>query len=128
VFEFEFDRLTFERCVMIAERFWSQYVVTGNPPPVDDSEHARRALEHRYPQREPLKDAPSEAVDILRARLAAEKDKDAAEKKRDLASNQLREMIGESEGMRGPWGWVSWKVNKAGQRPLRVNIKRGVEL
>lgn len=128
IFEYDFDRQTFGAMLKVAERFWNAYVVTGNPPPVDDSEHARRALEHRYPQREPLKDAPPDAVEILRKRLEAEKAKDAAEKSRDLASNQLREMIGESEGMRGPWGWVSWKVNKAGQRPLRVNIKRGVEL
>lgn len=128
IYQYEAEPEMFGEMLKVAEHFWAKHVVTGEPPPVSDSKHCKRALELRYPQRAPLKDAPPEALDIIKARLDADARLTQAEKDRDLATNQLREMIGEAEGIIGPWGYVTWKTNARGVRSCRVQLKKGIEL
>jgi putative phage-type endonuclease len=128
IYEFEHDPELFSQMHKAAEHFWGKYVLTGTPPPVDSSEHAKRALEHKHSWRGGMRPASEQEVELVRARIAASKEVDAAQEALDLKNNQLRATIGDLDGIFGPWGRVTWRPNKAGQRPLRVTIKKGIEL
>jgi putative phage-type endonuclease len=78
------------------DRFWSEHVLTGNPPPVDASDATARALAAVYPgggtgQGETIErsrgDAVAEAVDQWKAAKAAVKEHGAIEQ---LAANEIK--------------------------------------
>ena len=57
---------------------------------------------------------------------ATEAEKSATDRKK-AAANKLKAMIGEHEGIWGPWGRVNWKANAKGIRTLDVNVRQTKE-
>lgn len=98
--------------VVIVGAFWRNHVLAEVPPPIDASDSARRYLEKRHPSHvKPLAVAPPEAEEWAHRYAAALALEKQADDEKRLAGNKLREMIGEAEGVAGPWGKATWKQN-----------------
>lgn len=109
------DRALAESLLKIAGHFWEKHVLADVPPDVDASEGARRYLERKHPRHiTPLVDAPDEAAEWAARYAAAMAMAKAAEEEKDLCGNHLRKIIGDAEGIRGPWGKATWKANRTG--------------
>jgi putative phage-type endonuclease len=120
IYEFRRDDAIIDALLKIGARFWS-WVENGTPPPVDETDDARKVMAALYPtHRKPLKAAPAGAEEWLWKYVRADDAEEEASKAKLLAGNHLREMIGEAEGIEGPWGTVTWRADKHGKRTLRV--------
>lgn len=110
--------------VELCSRFWTDYVVADRMPEIDGSDSARAILAALYPNPTAgMGDAPAEVVQMARAYRELGQQTAALEAQRDLIGNRLRQAIGDSDGLKWPGGYVSWKKTSAGQRVLRVQIK-----
>ncbi len=119
IYEFAHDHAVTAALFAICQRFWG-WVQSGEAPPVDGSEDARRVLTELYQRnRAPLKPAPAEAEQWFWEYIRAGEAADAAEAARELAGNHLRKLIGDAEGIEGHFGKVTWKANKIGVRALK---------
>jgi putative phage-type endonuclease len=99
----------------IAERFWTNHVEKGVPPPVTDSETARAYFRSRFPQEiEAIRDAtPEEAT--LAAQLAhVRAEFDLIEKAKADLEARLKLSIGDAAGLRGDGFGITWKKAKDG--------------
>lgn len=101
-----------------AERFWVDYVLAGVQPPVTAHEGDTTYLQKRFALYETGKmltadvGVESLAAAYAEARAAA----DEAAKLSDTLANQMREVIGDAEGVSGA-GWkATWKAPKAGEK------------
>lgn len=120
IYQLTFDASIFESLLAIAAQFWT-LVETGEPPPVDASESCKELLKKIYEKpRTELAIAPSDAERWFLERIAADARIAVAQQEADLASNQLRALIGHAEGMRGQFGTVTWKEDARGRRSLRL--------
>ena len=100
-----------------AERFWRDYVLTGQPPPIDGSDSCARWLAERYPlNRSPLLEATPEAEALALAYRKAREVREAAEEREQHARNQLCALIGDAEGLAGTFGKLTWKRSKDSAR------------
>jgi len=81
-----------------AERFWNLYVVTGTPPPVDESEKTRKALLAQYAETvsEPVEGGAELASALIDYRLAKEAEKQAHDAA-TLAHNRIMAVLREHE-------------------------------
>lgn len=96
------------------ETFWRKHVVTGVPPPADASESYAEWIKQRFERtRGEIVEATPDAEEWARKLLAAKQRRESAEEAEREARNHLQEMIGDAAGMRGAFGKVSWKHNKA---------------
>lgn len=109
------DRDLAASLLTIGERFWRDHVLTGEPPPVDASDSARRYLERRHPTHKPAEMlAAPEAEEWARRYHSALQAERAADEEKKLAGNMLRQLIGDAEGVLGPWGKATWKRGERG--------------
>jgi putative phage-type endonuclease len=121
IYQITFDSEVFAMLTEIGRKFWFDRVVARVPPPIDETDSARRSLLAIYGyNRAPLKDAPPEAQQWVDARMDADARLKAAEKEKDLATNKLCEIIGEAEGIRTEDWYATWKLTKAGTRAFRL--------
>ncbi|NUO54381.1 MAG: hypothetical protein HOV80_36515 [Polyangiaceae bacterium] len=124
IYELTFDPAIFASLITIGARFW-RLVETGEPPAPDASEACKEVLQKLYTRpRDELVPAPDGAADAFARRLDADDRKEAAKKDADLASNQLRALIGDAAGFEGDFGRVTWKPDKNGQRVLRLSPRK----
>jgi putative phage-type endonuclease len=96
-----------------AERFWKDHVLTGIQPAVTGHERDKMYLQQRFEKYEArmLKAEPTHE-DVAAAYADAKARYEAAEEAVELYGNQLRELIGEAEGLQGA-GWrCTWKAPK----------------
>lgn len=103
----------------LADRFWTDHVLTGVAPAVDGTEDARNYLRRKYPAAvEPMRaestDARAWAAKYAEA-LRAEK---AAEAAKELAAQKLQELIGHAEGIAGRDFRATWRP-QAGRLPWK---------
>jgi putative phage-type endonuclease len=84
------------------EAFWTSYVVTRIPPPVDGSEGARRFLGRRHPHGNGvwLPATPEQGELVDRYRLALSNQEQVTEEVNRL-KNRLIEIVGDATGLRG---------------------------
>jgi putative phage-type endonuclease len=93
--------------------WWNQYVVTDTPPPIDGSETWTKYLSKQFRSNIlPLKPADSEVSAWFYEREFCKNEIAELEKKKADAENHLRELIGEHEGIEGPFGRFTWKKTK----------------
>lgn len=104
------DRETGGMLVEFAARWWADHVVQGLPIPVDGTEASASYLRRRFPSEHGPMLPPSEeaAALVKRVREVKAAAKRAAEEDK-LASNLLRQFIGEAAGIEG---LATWKANK----------------
>ncbi len=97
--------------------WWADYVVKRVEPPLDWSESWGDYLAQKYPfNRGPVlkvdESSHPELMQHVRDALAfAETVKDF-EKKLELAKNNVKAFIASNDGIRGPWGQITWRLCK----------------
>jgi len=107
--------------VEVCREFVEKYVRPREIPPVDESGHAERALKALYARDRSGMIKPTPEIDQLaKAWLSADKALGDAEKARTGLANQLKAILGDSEGVEGDSYRVKWKTNKAGARVFTV--------
>lgn len=91
-----------EQLTAAEESFWSSYVLTETPPPVDGSSAARRFLDRRHPTDDGvvLPATPEQEQFVNRYRVALN-NLAAVEAARDELRNKIIEMIGDQAGLVG---------------------------
>lgn len=93
--------------------WWSAYVVTGTPPPVDGTAGAAAWLKDRYPTDSiPAVPATPEQGKLVQELQMLRETGTALLRAEELVVQKLKESIGEYSGMYGS-GWsITWKQNK----------------
>lgn len=88
------------------------WVLSGERPPLDGSENARRVLSALHPRNDGrLLAAPTEVVDLVRDIAAAKAEIKGTEGSLGSMENALRALIGDADGFEGAWGRATWKRN-----------------
>jgi len=100
-----------------ARRFWFEHVLADIPPPPDGSEAFKRYLLRKYPrvERPELEPITPEVADAARRYLKAASIEKKASAAKELAGNQLRDLIGDCAGMFGAGLKVRWRQTKSGR-------------
>jgi len=113
-YETEYDEALVEACFDIARTFWFDYVQQDRVPPVGALENRSEYLQKRFPRPKlNIQTVPPDYEDQVQAmvdrlvRAKASYGKIKAEL--DTAEDDLKELIGEAEGIRGKWGVALWK-------------------
>jgi putative phage-type endonuclease len=99
-----------------AETFWNDHVLTKEPPSVDESEAAARMLATLYQKADLDLVESDEHIAQLTEFLSSQKSllKNTEDNIR-FAENQIKEFIGDHEGVVGEWGKVTWRKTKDGE-------------
>jgi predicted phage-related endonuclease len=94
-----------EGLVVVADQFWTDHVLTKQPPALDGSEGARRLLSSLYPRnRGAIIKASPEAEAIAREYFEAKRLRDEAGARLELATQGLTACVGDADGLTGD-GW-----------------------
>lgn len=103
--------------VEAAERFWTDYVETRTPPPIDGTESCREWLAARFPKESAPLLAATEEQEAVARRYFAIRDS-IAELEREEAElrTRIQAVIGEAEGLRGDDWRITWKAVKGKTR------------
>mgnify|MGYP003454754828 FL=1 len=98
----------------IGRKFW-QCVVEGREPPVDGSESWKNYLAAKYPKnRGDLVPSAPEHETLASEILSLSSESKRIESRMEILENQMREAIGEHDGIEGD-GWrATWKAPAAG--------------
>jgi putative phage-type endonuclease len=100
----------------LARQFWG-WVLSGERPPLDGTENARRVLSALHPRNDGrLLAAPPEVVDLVRDIAAAKAEVKGTEASLGTMENALRALIGDADGFEGEWGKATWKRNADSSR------------
>jgi putative phage-type endonuclease len=120
IYQVEYDPELAEAIREVVRAFWFGHVVPRVYPPLDGSESATELLKRLYPRHRPatLVEATAEAEAWARELRAARAMCATGEQAKALAEQQLKALLGDSEGMRGDGWTVTWRTNKAGARPF----------
>lgn len=120
--------------VELGSRFWTQHVVARKPPTHDGSDGARRMLASVWPRESAgLVSAPSEAEDIARAWLEADRAEKAACAAKERAAQAMKSLLAYREGFVSPNFKVTWRWQKAShvaahtREPQRRFVLKGAE-
>ena len=115
VYPFEFDAFEFELLYDVAQRFWTNHVLTKTPPPPDASDSARDYLRSKSPRAElSLAHDDGSAEQWVAQYRKATKEVDYWDHKKQEARNNLEALIGSHEGIDGTWGKILFRNNKDG--------------
>lgn len=107
------DRALEAELISRLRAFWRDHVLAQVPPAVDGSADARQWIESRFPRQKRALRPASRAEELLVSELAAIRSRRAAlEEEEERLRNLLTASIGESEGIEGPFGRVTWKSGK----------------
>lgn len=94
-----------------ADAFWLKYIETGMPPPA--GAHSSAWLAQRFKSHAPRYLEATEEVDAIARRLAAARAaQKAAELERAECENQLKQLLGDHEGVRGEGYRCTWKMRR----------------
>lgn len=106
------ERIMLER----AEAFWHDHVLADVPPPIDGSASARAwlTLQHPKPILNVRSATPAE-IATLEEYARFRNQQQAAKQQRDRLENQLRQAVGDAEGLTWPLGHFYWRATKASE-------------
>lgn len=112
IYSLQRDPLLEAQLVEALRHFWDWSVVAGNPPPITfDHPGTSAYLAHRYPQDAKLELVADEnAVSAIERLLDAREVYAEADRRKVLAENQIKALIGEAAGLVFPGGRVTWKT------------------
>ena len=95
----------------LARQFWG-WVESGERPPIDGSETARRVLTAQHPANDgSVLEATPDVLQLVRDIDSAKREVKGTEEYIASMENALRALIGDADGFAGPWGKVTWKRN-----------------
>lgn len=99
--------------LLFLARQFHGWVESGERPPLDGSENARRVLTAMHPRNDgSLLDAPPEVVSLIQDIAAAKAEVKGSEELIGSMENALRALIGDADGYAGEWGKATWTRNK----------------
>jgi putative phage-type endonuclease len=114
------EQVLVERC----GEWWERHVVQGLVPDMTASPAATAWLSRRFRAgRAPLRAATPAEEALVRQHVAAKLRVAGAEIERDKIANQLRQSIGDAEGLIFRGGKATWKADKRGKRTLLTSTK-----
>ena len=99
----------------IAVSFWTQYVETNTPPPI---EHGVGATTIQYYQQQfpadvnPIEDANSEEIAAMAAVIDAQTELEVAKNQFEALKADMMRLIGNRAGLRSNLGKITWKKSK----------------
>lgn len=104
-----------------AKAWWAEHVVPRVPPALDGSETAAAWLKRRFPSNtRPLRQATlDEDVKLLELRQV-EAEWERVDARYETSKQQVQELIGLADGLKGSVGQVSWRANKNGVRSFKT--------
>jgi putative phage-type endonuclease len=108
--------------------WWNAYVVKKVEPPLDASESWGNYLAQKYPfNRGPIvqvdeNSQPALMRQVFNALNYADAIRDF-KKKLDGARNEVKAFIAENDGIRGPWGKITWRLCKDSTE-TRINFEK----
>lgn len=107
------DKKMEKKLVKKCSDWWDKHILLGEPPPIDGSSAADKYLQGKFSNLSDeyrSADIEEEALifdlDDIQTEIKSLKEKEA------LIKNQIKERIGDSTGLSGFFGRVSWKLNK----------------
>jgi putative phage-type endonuclease len=113
IYTVPFNAQLFEVLADIAERFWVDHVIKRVPPPPDFSESYSKYLAREFPESRGYMRPAGASEEVLAEQLrAARAARIAAERAEAKIENDIKAVIGEADGIEGPWGRITWR--KAG--------------
>lgn len=117
VYEVKRDVELYDALFEAASKFWHDYVVADVPPPPDGSEAFKRFLNRKYPvaERPDLEPMPPEVEEVARRYIRARNIESKAKDAKDLAGNQLRDLVGDRAGYWAPGVKAVWRNTKKGR-------------
>lgn len=111
-------------------RQFHRWVETGERPPLDGSENARRVLSALHPRNDgTLLAAPPEVVALIADIAAAKAEVKGSEAAIGTMENALRALIADADGFEGEWGKATWRKNADSTRvnwPAVAGAYRGL--
>jgi putative phage-type endonuclease len=114
VFDVRRDREVGDALLETGRRFWFDHVVARRPPPVDGSWGAERYLRSRFPTAKSVTlNAEGELLEAAEEMYEARKAMAAAKRRDDLASQRLRELMGEASVLRVGDDYVTWRGERS---------------
>lgn len=114
VFEVKRDREVGEALLETGRRFWFDHVVPRRPPPVDGSWGAERYLRSRFPLAKAVTlNAEGELLEAAEELHEARKAMAVAKRRDDLASQRVRELMGEASVLRVGDDYITWRGERS---------------
>lgn len=106
-----------EALVEAGRRFWFDHVLTGEPPPIDGTDGARRVLAEMYPRtgKPPIR-ATEEHNRLARKLEEARNAYEQAELEKKRAENLMIAAMGEADGIEGDDWRATYKALKTGAK------------
>lgn len=117
IYHIEQDTDFIRALIQDMEEWWDLYVVTETPPPVDGTEGSARWLRETYPRS--LVDAIPATADhaaLVRELSTLREAKDALARADEIMVQQLKDIIGDHEGMTGGNFTIRWKSQRDYQK------------
>lgn len=110
-----YDPVIAAELIARAKAFWEEYVLAGVMPPITSgAEHIAKTLARLFPTHTDLiADATPDENEQIATMCRVWSERKGAEVAEDLVGNQLRALIGDRAGIRGPAGRITWKRSKA---------------
>ena len=92
------------------EKFWRCHILSDTPPPIGASTAARDYLKRRFPRNtERPREATSKETAWLDEYARVKREQKVLEHRRDELENELKQAVGDSDGLVWPRGRVTWR-------------------
>lgn len=110
----------------VGRRFWLEHVLAEKRPAIDASETTRAWLTSKHPKEIGKVVRVDETIAPIVARFdAASRGIKALDAEKDLAGNELRDVIGNDIGVCGSWGKATWKRCAGSPRWKEIALAAG---
>ena len=124
IYQIERDQALEERLLEILHPWWERHIQDGEEPPVTGSDVVRAWQAQRYRHKtDTIRTATEAEVRLLEQYRATDEAYKEADRERKRLQAELREAIGEDEGITGPAGTVTWRADVNGRRRLMPRWK-----
>ena len=113
VYRFQRDRELEAGLIETANRFWTDHVLTGNPPALDGGDSTRAWLRAKYPTNlSRIRGTSAEEDGWMMSYRGARSSRKQWEAEEERWKAKLCAAIGEAEGLEGSWGRATWRQAK----------------
>ena len=114
IYEVAFDADLWAALFEIAEEFWVKYVQGDTPPPAAANESRREYLSKKFRggRDDLIEIADEHVVQLVERYRDAKAATAAAESALEAVECDLKELIGDTSGIFGPWGRAAWTTQQ----------------
>jgi predicted phage-related endonuclease len=124
VYPLEYDQETAEGLLARMEKFWKEHLCTGIPPSPDASEDCKNLMGWMYNKNNGKIDfATTDELQALRLLADVKRNLVAEEGNFLQASNAVKALIKDRDGLKWDGHDVTWKARKDGVRVFKINLR-----